>query len=135
MKDTGNNNILDSILYYENKENKFVLPKRWWESKRLQYNIIIVFFSMIMIFNYHIGVQILGYKFIIKFTVIYLLISNAFYTLSWFIEIRLIKLKFYYKNLKKSRNILYLTGVLFSIIVTLKIYSKLLYWHDYYGRI
>lgn len=91
---------------------------RWWEKKRLLFNICICFSAFLPTIFFYELVQLQSTMALITLSIIYLLFANLFFTIGWGID----ALRYYIfsgKNFGKYKELFYLTGMLFSIGTTL----------------
>jgi len=110
------------------KGKSFFNAIKWWESKRLLYNVIIVSLVLgIMLFMWT-GTQNFG---LINATIgsfFYFIAANVFFSIGWGMEVLA---KYYFKRnlfLERYRHFFLTLGVLFSVFVTMFMYVQTLYY-------
>ena len=126
--------ILDSNMNFE-KESFLKASIKYWEPRRILFNLVLVI-SMALVFTYYIdGVKALGLRLASNFVIPYLVIGNVFYTTSWLIEYFSMKKRWINMNgLKSTRKIILLIGMILSTGLTIYLFTDILYWHDWHSR-
>ena len=115
--------LLDEIELSKNKLDELFSSVRWWEKKRILFNIIVIgtqLFVMLVMLN---ETTLFGIPSAIINSLFYLLAANLFYCLGWGLEI----LSSHYlpgRELSKDRrSALFVLGLVFSTLITLGAYS------------
>lgn len=102
----------------------------WWERRRLWYNAGLVLLQMgLCLFYYRTILLFFGVTNALLYSVCYTLAANAFYCLGWGTEILL---NYYFPNfipLKRLSPLFFILGILFSIFLTIMLYSVALGGH------
>lgn len=112
-----------------NSDTKVVLDNigilkivKWWESRRITYNLILISVEIIMMFIFSTGTLKFGIVNTIMCSLLFTVCANGFYTIGWIVEVWNI---YYFKstNLNSyTRNGLFILGTLFSIFVTIGLF-------------
>jgi len=89
-------------------------PLNWWESKRLIYNLGLLFGAFLA----YLIVSTSSREFTFLILITWLLGANIFYTMSWAFELIFYKLFKIYPFSKTWRKIIFIFGTLFSILWT-----------------
>lgn len=108
--------ILDIGLSLNNENVTHLI--KWWESKRLSYNLILIVVEiMVLVANWR-GTLNMGIPLAIFYCILYNSVANAFYTIGWGIELWI---KYYFPSFnlgKNTRLFLLIAGIFLSILVT-----------------
>ena len=113
------------------KEDDYKSIIKWWERKRIIYNLVIIFVQVIIALDYWNGVMRWGISDVLIGSAFFLLIANGFYTFGWAMEF-LINHYFSRFKLKPIHRWLILTlGLAFSIFVTSIVYMSWLYVNEF----
>lgn len=111
--------------FIQDKEFPFRETLRWWEKRRLWFNLAIIAFQILMILDYR-GMAVFNLRSVIIFSLFYLFAANVGYCLGWGIEFLI---TFYTKSNEPRialRRTMFVLGLLFSIVTTLSTY------HDFF---
>jgi len=116
----NNDDILDADL--DAKELSWRLAVKWWEKKRMVYNIIFIGTQIMMMLVYWKGTLQYGLEYAVIDSFIVVLIANMCYCLGWGLEI-LADYYFNYELGERYRNVCYALGIGFSVVLALLAYS------------
>ena len=124
----------DQILDYETPSPvKYDLGffLAWWERKRMIYNFIILGVQLFIIFIMWEETRLFGLMSAFWGSLGYLIVANLFYSIGWGLEI--ITLYYIGENdfLVSNRIFLFITGLLFSIFLTVFSYYGTLLMYQY----
>lgn len=100
------------------KEDDYKSIIKWWERKRIIYNLVIIFVQITIALNEWIGVLRWGISDVLIGSALFLLIANGFYTFGWALEFLI---QHYFSGFKQKpihRLLLFILGLLFSVFVT-----------------
>ncbi len=126
---TLDNELLDTLEKQgEPKSDQAMDVIRWWEKKRLVYNIIVILAEIMMTISMSHGVYYHGIPYLLFGSAIFTFFANVSYTSGWSIELLG---KYYFPNLEinETHRIVFFTlGSLFSVFVTINVYSSALAW-------
>ena len=113
--------------FVSESEYPFRETLRWWERRRIWYNLVVVAMQVIMIWSFWDAVVFTGLNRAIIISIIFLFMANISFCLGWGIEFLI---AFYWKS-KKSRpplrRTLFILGTVFSVPFTY-IYYLDIYW-------
>lgn len=117
--------LLD-IPFNEQPGIDFTESIRWWETRRILFNIILVLCEVTSIEAMPNGVLRWGFSRVVLGSIVFTLCANACYTLGFgttIARLHYLKKTGVYPNL---RLLTYLIGVIFSIFVTFVVFGKVL---------
>lgn len=120
--------ILDFELANSKTKNTSKILK-WWEDKRLLYNGILILTEILIMVFYWKGTVRFGLYLALFWSILYTIVANFLYSLGWMIEILVNYYVSKIKFSKKTKNLLWISGVLFSIILTWKWYEATLKYY------
>lgn len=110
----------------EKPEIDFSVLIRWWETRRILYNIILIACEILLIELIPNGVLRWGFSKVILFSVAFTLCANACYTLGFGSTI----LRLYYSrktDIQSNLRLLsFILGLIFSIFITFILFGKFL---------
>lgn len=118
-----NDELLDTTALPE-KESDHKSIITWWERKRIIYNLVIVFVELTITLIEWKGALRWGLSDVVIGSAVYLFIANGFYTAGWAIEFLI---NHYFSRFKLNINLRWLfliLGFLFSIFLTILIFSS-----------
>lgn len=95
---------------------------KWWETRRITYNLILMSLQIIMMFLFSTGTLKFGIVNTIMCSLFFTACANTFYTIGWIVEVWNI---YYFKstNLNSlTRKGLFILGILLSIFITIGFY-------------
>jgi uncharacterized membrane protein len=99
---------------------------RWWENRRLYYNLLLFALEAALLIYYAKATKHFGVQNAIVASFAYQAAANFFYSVGWGTEVLLMH---YLPNVRISQNIrwlLFIFGVVFSIILTITWYQEIL---------
>jgi len=120
----------DELLDFQEKPqqaNEYKEIIRWWERKRIIFNLVIIFVQVIIALDYWDGVLRWGISDVLIGSAFFLVIANGFYTFGWAMEFLI---NHYFSRFKLKpihRWIILILGLAFSIFVTSIVYLGWLY--------
>lgn len=115
------NDFLEDNVSEETSDGKIVALVKWWERKRIIYNILVGITGLLGLYLFWRQVILSEPVFVISGVICYGIAANCCYFLGWMIEVLLIT---FFPRLaangleKKGRVILFLIGVIFSVFLT-----------------
>lgn len=118
-----NDDLLD-LPNSSESESDYKLIIRWWERKRFIYNLVIIFVQVIIALDYWNGVLRWGISDVLIGSAFFLLLANGFYTFGWAMEFLI---NHYFSRFKLKpihRWLILILGFLFSIFLTILIFSS-----------
>lgn len=119
--------------FIDEKEHPFRAIVKWWEKRRKWYALIMVLVQSFLFYQYWDGISNFGIEAAFIFSVIFFLLANVCYCVGWGIEILLAYyFKSYYQRATLSY-ILFILGILFSLVVTLFTYDDVFWYYRYYA--
>lgn len=107
---------LDSDLTTSN-DGEILPAVRWWERRRFLYNALLILVEAFISLSHFENLKSFGIGSGIFQTIIANLIANVFYSLGWGVEVFAI---YYFERIRfneTSRRILYVLGLLFSLLL------------------
>jgi hypothetical protein len=121
-------NILDSE-FLKNESNQIYTSIKWWEKKRLVFNLIIVGIEILVIWMFWRGAIQFGIGNTIFWSIAYTITANIFFSIGWGTSV----LIDYYglislKNFEKFRMFFFIVGTLFSIFLTISLFKDTLFY-------
>lgn len=102
----------------DQKEDDYKSIIKWWERKRIIYNLVIIFVQITIALNEWMGVLRWGISDVLIGSALFLLIANGFYTFGWAMEFLI---NHYFSRFKLKpihRLLIFILGLLFSIFIT-----------------
>lgn len=110
---------MNLIRLFDQKEEpkNWIQTLKWWEKKRILYNLIIGITGLFILFATNLPHQ--GVFFLFPLAFLYGLGANLFYTFGWIIEVGLRKLLGQDDRLKKIGPILLFLGTILSLMLNL----------------
>lgn len=120
----------DSELISES-EYPFRETLRWWERRRIFYNVVVVILQVIIAWEVVVARSEIDSTLIVLFSGFFLLIANLCYCLGWGIEFLV---AYYFKSIQIReglRAVLFIFGLLFSLYATIVSYNEL-FWNGAY---
>lgn len=124
--------ILDDFESHSQEDDKLINSVRWWEGKRILYNIVLACTELFIMVNYYRETINYGIENAIIETIAVNLIANIFFCLGWGLEIMLYYYLKAYTLSNTSRWVLFLLGILFTVLLTLFAYSNTLFTYQYH---
>jgi len=119
--------ILDSEPKADkNLDNDIWESFKWWESKRLLFNICIISVELFSCLLYLEGTISFGYEEAIYWSIAFTLVGNIFYFIGWILEFLSKVFDIWVKSFEDSRKYFLFIGIIFSMIVTFNMYSQTL---------
>lgn len=102
----------------DQKEDDYKSIIKWWERKRIIYNLVIIFVQVTIALNEWMGVLRWGISDVLIGSALFLLIANGFYTFGWALEFLI---QHYFSRFKLKpihRLLIFILGLLFSVFIT-----------------
>ena len=102
----------------DQKEDDYKSIVKWWERKRIIYNLVIIFVQITIALNEWMGVLRWGISDVLIGSALFLLIANGFYTFGWAFEFLF---QHYFSGFKLKpfhRLLIFILGLLFSVFIT-----------------
>lgn len=120
---------MDTLLDEEfaiNSERDVMLLVKWWNKKRLLYNVILIVTELAVMLFYWSGLVAFGIENALFYSFLYTLVANVLYLMGPGLDITLFYYIEGYRYKDRNRQLILILGIVFSVMLTWYLYEEAL---------